>query len=68
MDLKPNYDITDCGDELQVGLYLDDFQVGNLLIVQDIGEDQAMLLAQNLGDCFVASMRPRSVGLSPSKP
>jgi len=64
MDLKPSFDITDCGDELQVGFYLGDFQVASALIPLDIGDDQAMVLARVFGEAFIASARPRSAGLS----
>lgn len=64
MEHKPSYDITDCGDELQVAFFIDHVQVAGAVIPLEIGDDQAMILAQVFGESFIASARPRSVGLS----
>lgn len=62
------YRIDDEGDGYGLVLLEDGRQVGGALFPIDVlGEDAAFHLANSLGESFIATARPRSVGLSQPK-
>lgn len=59
------YEVQDEGDYYELHLIEDGQKVGGALIdLEPLGEDQAFSLVRTLGECFVVSALPRSVGLS----
>lgn len=63
--MNRTYRIDDEGDGYGLVLLEDGQQVGGgLFPIEVLGEDAAFELAKSMGDSFVASVRPRSAGLS----
>ena len=59
------YSVEDDGEAVQVVMVEDGHQVGGALVPFDLlGQSEAFDLANSLGQTFVASVRPRSAGLS----
>jgi len=54
-NIKTTYHIQDDGDEFQVSMYLGEFQVAGACVPLSIGEDQALILATNLGEAWLQS-------------
>lgn len=63
----PTYEITDDGDDLQLSMLVGEYQVASALVPLLVGDDEAYVIARNLGEAWLQMMRPRSVGLSQSK-
>lgn len=63
--MKATYRIEDDGDDLQVFMCLGDFQVASACVPLVIGDDQAFVLADNLGKAWVQSSGQSPV-LNPS--